>query len=236
MKLKIDKHQLLPYFPYIPPMLMILGVILLGVFVIFPSAEKIMTARKTLQKNREHYAAVTEKIMALQQIEEVSLNQKIGKLDQLLPREKAIPGLLAGLEKMAQEASASVESFDIKPGIVSSASAETNDTLDFQINLKGNYDGLKAFLTKIKNSGRLMGVKNIEFTNSTKEKDSIVSSALRMYVYYRFGAIQMGEISKPLPKITSEDEKLYEKLSGFEIYTLPPNPVPVGKTNPFLKY
>lgn len=224
-------------------------------FVLKPSIENILVGRENLEKNKKELAVLAEKVAFLKGIEDGELASDLNKAELALPSEKSIPGLLGGLERMAKEASASIESFAISPGIVSTSSAETAGTnananlqiklTDFQlpspyvgftITLKSNYGQLKSFLTRTRQAARVMAVTDLNFTSKSKNLEDRVQVTMSLAAYYQNLPMTITKIGEPISPISNSDRKILEKVRSLEVYSLTPPLVPTGKTNPFLPY
>lgn len=224
-------------------------------FVLKPSVENILAGRENLEKNKKELAVLAEKVDFLKRIDDSELASDLNKAESALPSEKSIPGLLGGLERMANEASASIESFSTSPGIVSTASAETAGSAadsnlqmkltDFQlpspfvgftITLKSNYGQLKSFLARFRQAARVMAVTDLNFTSKSKSLEEQVQVTMSLAAYYQNLPMTITKIGEPISPISDLDRKVLGKVRSLEVYSLTPPLVPTGKTNPFLPY
>jgi len=97
-----------------------------------------------------------------------NLENEVADLEQLLPREKEIPGLLRTVTKTAQKYQLKIS--NITPGNIT---AQTNyNEIPFQMTIQGTYHSLAYFLNEIGQESRILSVKNINFTGSTPTKEN----------------------------------------------------------------
>lgn len=242
------------------PIVSILIICILFVFGIKPSLEKILEAKSELSKNESKLTQLDGKVKDLSSFKETEIRSRVETLSKVLPSDKSVPGLLSGLERMAAEASAAVETFSIAPGKISTPSGQasfsalassvqapqlpsTPETsglplsIDFDLSLQGNFEGLRTFLTSLSNSARILGVKSVNFSGQgvSSSSDSL-STLISLKAYYLPYPTSLGAFSEPAPKLTSSEEKIYEKAASFKLYSIPPGFGPAGKNNPFSKF
>lgn len=241
---------------YLIPFLTLLTVVLVSFFVDKPAILTILETYREMESRILRKEKIKEKLNSLESLDEMALRSKITKTMAAVPAEKQVPGLLSGLERLANEASASIEGFTINPGKISTVSGMTATSsgeavqsstliaeqktggmgvLDFQINLVGNYEALKAFLAKMENVNRIFSIDHVSF--STKgETEEILTTNLKMKTYYLPLSMYLGDVIEPVNLLMPEEEKTFGKISSFEIYTFPPALGQTGKINPFSKY
>ncbi len=244
------------------PIILILvgvGVILMG---ILPGIDSIKKARADLEAAKKKQSVLQTKANVLNSMDEASTRSLLTIASNALPSEKNVPGLLAGLERMAQEASASIQDFSIAPGMLATEAAAPPPTIDktpaqptffvsqnkekdygagvsaipFMATLKGNYLALHDFLAGIYKVNRLLGADSIVFKvnerPATKGQQDI-SSDLVLLVYYQPEVSSVGKSDMPLELLTEKEKTLIQSMSANPVVTNPPELVPTGKVNPF---
>lgn len=222
------------------------------IFVLVPVAEQVNLSRLELEKAQQRVERLSAKVSILNQTDETQTRNLYQSAASALPTDKNIPGLLAGLERAAQAASASVEGFSISPGKVGTVSGMASESaaiiaevptkelghgvkgIAFRASLKGSYQALRAFIDSIYKSNRLIGIEGISMAGS-KTSDSDVSSGIDFYVYFQPDTVNLGEYDREISLLTPAERKQIEVISSYPVFTSLPPLVPVGKSNPFTR-
>src|SRR3990170_2949090 len=75
-------------FIYLPATVVVV-VVLLSTFIVFPRVNRILQLRKELEKSREQLVTLEEKLQTLENLDESSLLDQLQSLEKILPSHKA---------------------------------------------------------------------------------------------------------------------------------------------------
>jgi type IV pilus assembly protein PilO len=152
-------------------------------YLLSPLNAKYKEKLNKLQTVESKLADTKRKAMELPklQISMKNLENEVADLEQLLPREKEVPGLIRIVTKTAQKYQLKIS--NITPG-GSAAQANYNE-IPFQMTITGTYHSLAYFLNEIGQEARILSVKNINFTGMTpnKENSSTISVTCVLVAY-----------------------------------------------------
>lgn len=222
------------------------------VLVLVPTLKSIPPVQKQLDSVNERVGKLSQKITTLNSMDESKLRGLLQTANNAVPSDKNVPGLLSGLERAAQAASASIEGFAIAPGkIGTSSAAEATPSasavipkeknlahgvagIPFKAVLKGGYLALHDFLASLYKSNRLLNVDNVVFSTSKSGSSDVVSS-LDLYLYYQPEPKTLGSSEVGIEQITLAQENAINSISSYPVFTSSPPVVPTGKSNPFAR-
>lgn len=242
---ELDPQSLERLKAYSWPIFLIVVGVTLAVFIALPNFNEYFLQRNKMAEKKQKLALLTEKAAALASLDRDRLRRQLQVAESALPSEKAVPGLLSGLERIAAESGAAVTAFQISPGIISSRenSEEKNPVpvkeiatpaIPFTISLEGNYQSLKGFLLRLKKARRLIGLDKLSFVNlQTQDNPENLRTNLSLLAYY----LPLPE-DPPLPEeklesISPEELDFLAEVESFEVISVAPPLLPVGKENPF---
>ena len=159
--------------------IILLIVLMLGIiswFLLWPAIQDISKSSQSLNDWQAKLAdaqAAKNNLASLQD-KYRSLQNKIDQLDQALPAQKDLPGLLVQIDSLAAQSglvlnsvnftSLSPASSDNGIASVQASSALAMKTMKVSLTLSGNYTGLKNFLVALENNLRLSDVNSTSLT------------------------------------------------------------------------
>jgi type IV pilus assembly protein PilO len=152
-------------------------------YVLTPLNAKYQKNLENLQSVEAKLADTKRKAMELPklQLNMKNLENEVADLEQLLPREKEVPGLLRIVTKTAQKYQLKIS--NITPGAVSSQ--PNYNEIPFQMTIQGTYHALGYFLNEIGQEARILSVKNINYTGTppSKENSNTISVNCTLIAY-----------------------------------------------------
>lgn len=235
---KIKLRILKEYRAFLLPVLILGMVVLSALLILKPKIGEIMSMREDLSTERENLAKVTQKLAALEGLNENELSQRVEETFKFLPADKDLPGALVAIRSLSQETGLELVNIKVSPGTISTESAgfktETKGGapfLGFQISVKGGLGVTKEFLGRLGKTAPLMKVKNLKVNaDEGGERADVL-----LDIFYLPLPEAMGSVESPLPTITSQEEKAYRSLKEIEVFQPAMGFIPVasGKENPF---
>ncbi len=211
----------------------------LGIFFVQPKVNEILIARDSMQQESTKLQDLNTKVGQLTAIDEDALRSKLVKINVALPSNKDVMGLVVALEKMASEASLSADAVQLSPGSLSStksaAKAGGVASLEFQATFSGPFEGIKTFFSKLENGSRILSVKSVGLASSARS-EGVLDITMPMTAYYLSIPDSMGAAADELPQITGQDEATYQKVAGFQMYSITPSVGSTGKLDPFTRF
>lgn len=215
------------YKNYFIPAIIFLVILFTGLVFLSPNLIKVIQIQKRINSERSILAQLTGKLSQLQAIDENGLTSKTEVLLKIIPPEKDVSVILSSLKNLSSISNLNLKGVQLDPGDL----ANDNQML-ISLKLEGPVEGLKQFLEKIKLASPLMRPKSI--TTSYQESGNEMDLVLETF-FLAFPQT-LGAVDSPLPEISPDEEKVYQKASSFE---LPSSEVdnsliqPSGKENPF---
>ncbi|MFZ5366311.1 MAG: type 4a pilus biogenesis protein PilO [Patescibacteria group bacterium] len=212
--------------------------VLMGVFLVFlswffiiPKTREVFEAKTALSQEKNRLSKLGAKLQDLESLNEFELSERTNLSLKAIPDKKNVIGVMTSLRTQAAEEGLTIESLSVSPGeLVSTGSAKASlGKLDFKLEIQGSLEKVLGFFKKIQESLPLVSLKKvkIEFSgeNATVE--------LTLESYFLPLPQTLGVIDSPVPKLTSDEEKILTQISKFSY--LPPVSFPpgTGRTNPF---
>lgn len=200
-----------------------------------PRIKDILALNKSIKDLEGKVANVDKKLSILASLDSNILQAQVVEAEKALPSQKDIPGLLAALDRLAQNSGVSITSFQVAPGQVTattSAQAVGAESLPFKLSLAGGYNGIKDFLSRAVHSNRTLRVRSVAMT--AQSGPASVSASLDMETFYQILAKIKFAPSDRLPDITVEEQKALEEASRRPYLSeISGSRPPTGKVNPF---
>ena len=207
-------------------MLLILGAGFLFSFLFFlkPKISEIFDLRKKINQEKNTLANLTQKVAALNGLDEFELEKKTEVLLKALPPEKDVVILLLTLRVLSSQEEVTLRGIQIDPKEDSVTS----------LKIEGEQGKIINFLGKIETSYPLMKLEDVVLSFSKNEK--LIEGKIALQTFFQPLPKTLGSIESPLLPITPEEEKSYEKVSKFNQVLIEKDlePVQTGKENPFL--
>lgn len=155
--------------------------ILVFLFVV-PKYKKSNELQNTLAKKQAeydgksvYYAKISELIKNIE-----SKNDALEKINSALPSNFSLSSLVYFLQKKAAEAGL-VTKLIVFSKIPAKASDKKIGTINFTVNLFGNYQNLKDFIGALDKSSRLFNVNSINFTSANAQNLNQPTNKLQTY-------------------------------------------------------
>lgn len=222
------------------PAVFFLMVVVIGLIFLKPKITGIFQLRKQIAKDKNTLAQLTQKVNALEGLDERELEIKSEKVLQALPSEKNIAGLLYTLKILSQETEVGLKDIQVSPGELSTRSAEPKSKselelplLSFSLMVESESEKARNFFDRIETVMPLMKIRGIGMARSD---GGAIEAKLELAAFFLLLPKELGVIEKPLALITSQEEKAYQELTRFkaaekmEEWIL----IPSGKENPFI--
>ncbi|HUS59766.1 MAG TPA: hypothetical protein VMX76_00050 [Nevskiaceae bacterium] len=222
------------------PGIIFLVVAIIGLAFLKPKITGIFQLRKQIAKDKNTLAQLTQKINALEGLDEKELEIKIEKVLKALPSEKNIAGLLYTLKILSQETEVGLKDIQVSPGELSTRSAQPETKsesglplLSFSLIVEGESEKARNFFDRIETIMPLMKIRGIGMAQSD---EGVVEANLELATFFLLLPKELGVIENPLALITLQEEKAYQELTRFkaaekvEEWLL----IPSGKENPFI--
>ena len=132
-------------------------------------------AKESELKSQEDYFQKVQRISK----EIKSYPDSILKIESALPQSRSVPELLDFFQKIASQSGLSMNKVDL--AFVASDFEEEVMTTETTISLRGDYSGLKNFLSVAEKSARLIEIEDVSF--SYPEKGTVFTFSLKIRIY-----------------------------------------------------
>jgi len=212
--------------------------IFIGIFLVFiswsfiiPKTRDVLEAKKALDQEKIRLSRLEAKLADLKTLNEFELSERTTLSLQAIPDKKNVMAVMTSLRTQATETGAAIESLQVSPGELSAtASAKPGvDKLDFKLEIVGTLDSVLNLFEKIQSSLPLVSLSQVKIELSGET----VTVSLTLESYFLPLPETLEAIDSPVPKLTSDEEKVLGEISSYSF--LPPVSFPpvVGRTNPF---
>lgn len=207
------------------PLVCCLVIVLTTVLFALPKLRATVDSREKLKKEREKLSRLTGKTTFLEGLDEYELEKKVITVEKGLPSKKTLAEILVALSSLSSESDLSFVGFSMVPGDLL---PEEFEALIFQATFEGPRDNLESFLGRVNQVLPIMKVIgfDIQEEKATVKIESYSSPLPK----------SLGKIDAPLPQITKEEEKIYQKIAQFESFEKKLPSIPTGKENLFSEF
>lgn len=150
--------------------LLLLAVILLSVFFVFPEYESFRNSQIKLGDKLAQKVAQVDYYVTIKKLyDELQKRSKdIEKIDNALPQSPSLGKTFYFLQNSAQQNGLAVKSIFLSKASATNATFKSIKDLSFSINASGDYSSLKSFISFLEKSSRIFEVTNISFSSSSK--------------------------------------------------------------------
>ena len=220
-------ENLKAYKYYFLPAIIFLAILFTGLVFLRPNMVKVVQIQQRIAGERNILVQLTGKLSQLEALDESNLISKTEMLLKIVPPEKDVPAILASLKNLSSISNLDLKSVQLDPGDLT-----TDYPILVSLKLEGEAEGLKKFLEKIELISPLMRPKTI---TTIYQEGNVSEMSLVLETFFLQFPETLGEIDSPLPEISSEEEKAYQRVSSFEVYSseIETSILPSGKENPF---
>lgn len=197
---------------YVLPVTIITAVVLLTVGVAIPKIKATLELRQELKTAQAKSARLTEKVTALQRLDEIELGRRVAVMERVLPSRKDVGGVLLGLRQAALSAGVTVVSVNLTPGELATGSSrlkQTSSGMEVEVKLTGQIGAVEEWLRLVEEEAvpvmRVKALSGGQDAGSWQLKVNLKAEYLPL-------PESLGAADKPLPGLTPEEEVLYTRL------------------------
>ena len=234
------KINLKDFKPFLFSGIIFLLIFIVTVAVLRPRFTLMLKSRRQLISEKKTLADLTAKLGTLEGLAKVEFTDKVGVALSVLPSEKDVPRNLFVIKKVALNSGLIASNIAVSNvGEIATASANQKaakgEILPFftiNITVNGEQERIKNFISQIETTAPLMKVKGFSIM---QRKSEFPETTLGIQAFFLAFPNTLGKPEQQLIPITSGEEKIFQKLSGFFAFENEqdlPN-LPVGKENLF---
>lgn len=226
--------------PFLLPILVVFLILVVTAFVLKPRLEVMAKSHQQLIKDKKVLADLTKKLAALEGLAKVEFSEKTEIALAVLPAEKDVPSNLSVIKTVALNNGLIVNGITISEvGEINALASDIKlkkeailPSFKLNVNLTGNLETIKNFISQIQSTAPLMEVKNVSLSQKKTESPE---TKMEIEAYFLPFPKTLGKPEQQLMVITSGEEKIFSRINGFTFLkgqqTLPN--LPVGKENLF---
>lgn len=239
MKKLLEKiiHKLNRYTDFALPIVAMLFVLVLTPLQLIPSIRTISTLQNDLRSVSERKVILENKEKLLSSQDPTKLKDSVEKINRVIPTTKDISSIFAGVGVLAQKNSVILDLVQINAGEIMTPPSTTNNTIEFQIIIRGNQAQIGSFLKAVPSANRFFRIKSFVLRQSgdTSGTNELIGS-LVMYAYFQPLPETIGKIDEPISPLSPQEEKIASFITeeNIPLESLPS--LPGGKTNPFSRF
>ena len=247
---------------FAPSILAIVVSILIGFFVVWPKFNEMIKLKESNKALEATKVKLTEKALALSQLDQSKLEEQQTSANYLLPSQKNIFEFIGQIENIRNQSGVvitslsvgSVGQFKSNPAKADSADAKTgapaappaaveNDVaasvgasaVEMKVSVTSDYRSILQFLNNLYAMARVTTVKDLTFSASPEGQ---ITTSLVISSLWQASPTDLGSIEAPLPVLSKADTDLLEKVrdSGSAIVSTPIPEGPKGRPDIFTKF
>lgn len=219
---------------YILPVVSILVSISLIIFLIVPQGSKLYKVSKTTQESDDKTSFLQKKLDLLQKVDATEYQSLIDTSLISLPEDKDYSGAINQIVTVVKNNNLRLDGMGISTVVTTIDNAQS---YAIKIDVTGDINSIKNFMTAIKSGPRLMRVNSIEVTSS--KNASQVASSIGLIVFYQETQKSLGSVDQPLVLPAEKDKDVINSLKtttsglvGSPTEVIDTN-IPKGKSDPF---
>lgn len=212
--------------------------VFIGIFLVFlswsfiiPKTNQVFEAKNSLAKEKSRLTKLQAKLADLESLNEFELSERTNLALKAVPDKKNVIGVMSSLRTQAAEKGLMIENLSVSPGeLMSTVSATPGPgKLDFKIEIQGPLETILDFFTKMQESLPLVSLRQVKI----ELVGGNAAVSLTLESYFLPLPQTLGAIDLPVLKLTPDEEKVLNQISGFSF--LPPASFTpsVGRVNPF---
>jgi len=162
--------------------LSLLTVAFFGIFAIKPSLKTIGELVKEIKDKKMANQKLEQKINALSaaQREYASVQPDLPKVYSVLPRNGDFSKLAKKIEYLAENNKTLISGFRIQKAILFGQEKEDLDSLEFSLNIVGEYINIKKLLTELESLDRVVVIEGFSFSKKEKGRGEEVGPSLSL--------------------------------------------------------
>ncbi len=204
----------------------------LVLIVLIPQILQYFQTSDSVFEQNQRLQNLEKKAAALQQIDESVYKRDMDIVLTALPDDKDFPGALTQLLNLLRSSNLQLDDINFAG---SSAVGSGLQEFDIKVDISGDTEGFKGFLSNIRNIPRVMTVNEIQ-ASSPKDGTKIQAS-LGLQIYSQPLPNTLGKIEQPLPVLSQQDLELLNKVKS-NVNSMPAVVTVTsggvrGKTDPF---
>lgn len=226
------EKKLSDYKNFLLPGIVTLLVFLTTLSFLKPKVAAIIEVQKKLSQNKKNLTLLTQKLAALEGLDQTELTKKTDLLMAALPSEKKVPQALIIFKNLALETGVELEEIQVDPGELDVESEE--EFLSFNIKLSGSIEKIGTFFDKLEKTFPLMRLIVVDLS---RPEGDLFNASLEVQSFFLSLPKTLGAAEEELSLVTPQEEAIYRRLVDFKAFQLKEElPLPLtqtGKENPF---
>lgn len=212
---------------YVIGFLTLIVVVIISFTVIIPKIHDIQAKKQEISENRELFVKLERKKTLLTSIEKSDTVKFIEDALLALPSEKDAASVLIAFRNISAQTEFGIDSIDLSPGIVSTASGEQAvlttpksekrngaDVYPISITGRGKINQLTDFIRTLENSRRLFDLSDLRITYSQEDHEFVLVN-MTLETYFLPPITQLSTIESQLSEITPDERNTLTKISVF---------------------
>jgi Tfp pilus assembly protein PilO len=205
------------YLIFSAQVLTILTILFLTKQILIPFIIRTAKLREEINKEQATVALLKQKVSLLSGIEQGTFQQDFENINQAVPHEKNIFSLLSTIDGAAFSSGISMETFSLKPGGISTDSAETrkeksSNEFNFNLTAAGDINQIRNFITNLFKARRLVSLKKVSFR--FKEAEKTKASIEGVTYYLPATSTTISDVQSDLPIFSAHEKKVLEEING----------------------
>src|SRR3990167_7334409 len=218
------------------PTFVVLILLALFMFVIFPQIKDLSENRKRIKEAKVRVQKLQEKDNNLKSLEEGEVFGFLRTAEEAIPSKPSVPEVISALYRLSATSGVSVQGFSLSSTKNAAApatdapSANLGKTLEFQVILRGPLEAIQGFLSNYEKVRRAFIVEQV---SATSTDGSFYDLTLKVSAPYEEKPPLPEDFAESLPARTSLQEQTLANINKSVPLNTPVGNEPTGKTNPF---
>lgn len=212
-----------------------LGLLSVGLVLLaaIPQFQQAVDLRSEYQQEEPKLSKLKQKLASLESVRFTPEFAQVDVVNQALPSKKPLLELMVSLSNIAIETGATIESFEISPGIVASDAAEVQanskrvanqgavDTLDVTMSVTGSDTAVQSFIREVEQMAPFTTITQLSLTSLLSNSSEAQREALLSTSTFFFTKSVKATVEAPLPQLSAPEQAVLASLSELVPSQLP---------------
>ncbi len=220
------------YEVFILPIFSVTISLLLLLFVILPQFQRFFSGNRLVTEANQKYDSLNKKVGTLENINTTVYQNNINTSLIALPADQDIPGAISQIIFILSSSKLQLNSIAITNTLNPLGDGAITD-YQVRIEASGDTIGLKNFISKIKESPRLMKVNGIDIVQ--ERLTGKIQVVVTIQVYYQSLPSSIGDVEQPISPPSDKEVQILQQIESFSKKTPAVNTSSStkGKSDPF---
>lgn len=201
-----------------------------------PQIQAVFEYQNTIAREQPKLEQLEIKLQNLETVEVSEEFSKAGVVNQTLPSKKPLMELLISLQAAADRSETNIINFDLSPGELASASAQSAKTakrgaadfdfVELNVELEGSFTDIQNFFNYVERFTPFTMISNVNLEplqanqELSADSESLVTASMQIRTYYFTKSVQ-STVDSTLPSLTQQNLDVLAEVETFVTIDVP---------------